>query len=849
MIQGAKVLRVSLDGGLRPIEVEDRYQRVVLVVMHRGAFLGQVTLAARRTLTVERQWSAIGDQLHDVLWRQWVRTAFTRAALGSPDKRPRPSRPSVSVIVCTRDRPQDLRVCLESIGRLRTPPAETIVVDNCPSDDATRRLCEDYPVRYLLEPTPGVSRAKNRAVLEARGEVIASVDDDCIVDPHWLDGLGDPFDDPLVMALTGYAGPLELETRAQYLFEAHGGLQRFQERLVFDGASGSPLQIGDTAGAGANSFYRRRVFDEIGLFPEDLGPGTPVLGEEKYVFYRIAEAGYRIVFDPSRIVWHRHRRDDETLRRTLFSYTVGEFGYTTRCLLERWEPGVLHIWRWWPRHLCADLVRLGRGDDRAIPLNLILAEAAGIPLGPWMLWRSRRSRRGVPPLKPSSSLSHPRAESTGGAVRVRRPEAPPLSVAIPSRNRRERLRQVLTALAAQEYPAERWEAVVVLDGSTDGSDEMVRALDVPFRIKLLEQDNRGVAAARNRGAHEASHPIVVFLDDDIVPERAFLHEHAAAHARREPHVALGYYPPLIAQPGLWPYAVRAWWEDHFRRKADPDHRWTYIDFSDGNSSLPRALLFDSGGYDEDFRGRRQDWELGIRMLRRGVEFAYYPDAKGLHHLDTSYATALRNARQEARDDVLLGSKHPHVRGQLPLGGEVSEEDPGTASRLLSLAYRRRAAVERALGPAAAAVQGLERLRLRGRWWVYAHELLRLSYALGVTDALPTTKRFEEFFAPVWDGEAVESVPVCLDAPGTLALSPGAGTVELRLRYRDVPVARTRATPVGGQWDWHEVTERVVRAASWRARQAPLLEALTGTDHEPPAPAPAGHHGGAAPRSR
>ncbi len=94
-IEGAKVVRVDLDDGLRPVEVEDRYQRVVLVVMYRGSFLGQLILPADRELTVERQWSAIGDQLGDLLWKEWVRTAFTRAALGSPDGRPRSLGPSV----------------------------------------------------------------------------------------------------------------------------------------------------------------------------------------------------------------------------------------------------------------------------------------------------------------------------------------------------------------------------------------------------------------------------------------------------------------------------------------------------------------------------------------------------------------------------------------------------------------------------------------------------------------------------------------------------------------------------------------------------------------------------------
>jgi GT2 family glycosyltransferase len=820
-IDCAKVVRVDLDEGLRPLEVEDRYPRVLLVVMSRGSVLGQVLVRAEPVLNVERQWDAITGELEEVLWRERLRTAFARAARGSSEQRRVDSGPSVSLVVCTRDRPHDLRSCLDSVSLLRTPPHEVIVVDNCPNDQATSRLCRGYPVRYVVEPAPGTSRAKNRGIVEASGEVVAFVDDDCVVDPHWLDGLRDPFDDRLVMALIGYAGPLELETRAQYLFEAHGGFQRYPEERRFDGAASSPVAISGTAGPGANSLFRRRAFEEVGLFDEDLGPGTPARGaEDKDLLYRIAESGYRVVFDPARIVWHRHRRDRAALRRTLFGYTTGEFAYTTRCLLNHRELTVLRAWSWWLRHLAGDLRRLARGDDLAVPLDLILAEATGIPLGYWNLKRSRRRRRGISPVERSGARPRPDVQRRAAHVRGIDAEPPALSVVIASRNRRERLRQVLGGLANQRYPSDRFETVVVLDGTTDGSGELVRSLELPYRVEVLEQEHKGLAASRNRGARAATHPIVVYLDDDILPTPEFLEEHARAHQRVDDHVALGYYPPVLEQPTLWGYAVRAWWEDHFRRKAEPGHQWTYIDFSDGNSSMPAPLLFNCGGYDEDFKGRRQDWELGIRLLRHGAAFAYYPGARGDHYLDTRFVTALRQARQEGSDDVLLGCKHPHVRGHLPLAGEAG---PGPrAPRRLLLAYRP-AAAEHLLRSGSAALDGLERLRLRYHWRRLAHVLLRLSYVQGVADALPTLERLEEFLAPVWTGDSVASLPVWLDTAAQIDVPPGAGALELNLGYAGVPLVRARAIDVASQWDWAEVTERAVRAASQPIRRAILLQ--------------------------
>jgi hypothetical protein len=212
--RSAKVVRVHLDDGLRPLEVEERYQSALLIVLSREGFLGQVLVPAEPVLTVERQWDAITRELEQRLWARQVRGAFINAVSGLSDERPDRGDPTVSVIVCTRDRPHDLRSCLDSIAALRTRPREVIVVDNSPSDVATRELCRDYPVRYVPESRPGLARARNRGIVEAGGEVVAFTDDDCVVDRHWLDGLGDPFNDPLVMALTGYAGPLELETPA-----------------------------------------------------------------------------------------------------------------------------------------------------------------------------------------------------------------------------------------------------------------------------------------------------------------------------------------------------------------------------------------------------------------------------------------------------------------------------------------------------------------------------------------------------------------------------------------------------------------------------------------------------------
>src|SRR6516165_9610456 len=108
--------------------------------------------------------------------------------------------------------------------------------------------------------------------------------------------------------------------------------------------------------------------------------------------------------------------------------------------------------------------------------------------------------------------------------------APVVSVVIPTFNRLARLQQVLAALSAQTYPRDRFEVVVVSDGSTDGTDEFLAEAAAPFELTVVTQPNQGPAVARNRGVASARGSIVLFIDDDVVATPALVQEHVAGHA-------------------------------------------------------------------------------------------------------------------------------------------------------------------------------------------------------------------------------------------------------------------------------------------------------------------------------
>ena len=104
-----------------------------------------------------------------------------------------------------------------------------------------------------------------------------------------------------------------------------------------------------------------------------------------------------------------------------------------------------------------------------------------------------------------------------------------ISIIIPSHNRRILLHKILDALAQQTFPADQFEVIIVLDGCTDGSREMLDEIAMPFSLHVIAQEQRGASAARNHGAKQAAGELLIFLDDDIEPTPGFILAHVNAH--------------------------------------------------------------------------------------------------------------------------------------------------------------------------------------------------------------------------------------------------------------------------------------------------------------------------------
>jgi len=233
----------------------------------------------------------------------------------------------VTVVICTRDRPDELERCLASFSTQTRHPDQILVVDNASKDERTMLVARRAGVDYVREDRPGLDFARNTGVKAAKGDLVVYTDDDVVITPNWLERLIMAFDADDVMAVTGLVLPAELETEAQYIFEKYWGFGRGYVRIDFGEAffnryrkQGCPAW---EVGAGANMAFRKQIFDEIGLLDERLDVGAAGCSGDSEYWYRILAAGWRCRYEPSAVVFHYHRRTFEGLAAQLQAYMRG----------------------------------------------------------------------------------------------------------------------------------------------------------------------------------------------------------------------------------------------------------------------------------------------------------------------------------------------------------------------------------------------------------------------------------------------------------------------------------------------------------------------------------------------
>lgn len=325
-------------------------------------------------------------------------TAFSAAHARHLSRAPR-----VSVVVCTRERPDALAVCLASLTRQDHPDFAVWVIDNAPVTGATRDVVSSFgdqlEIHYAVEPLAGLSRARNCALRQPlAGDIVAWIDDDEVADPMWLSELTRALADrPAAAAVSGLVVPAELATRPQLWFEQFGGHSKgrgFQSADfgVGTGSTQSPLYPLPPFGVGANMAFRTEALRAAGGFDDALGAGTLTNGaEDTKIFTELLRAGLTTLYRPGAVTRHYHRRDLAGLRKQMQGYGSGLTAFYTSLILD--DPRVI-----WPllrlsrqaiRDLTSDSSLRVSGLEDDFPAELLAANRKGMLSGPLRYLRQR----------------------------------------------------------------------------------------------------------------------------------------------------------------------------------------------------------------------------------------------------------------------------------------------------------------------------------------------------------------------------------------------------------------------------------------------------------------------------
>ena len=278
-------------------------------------------------------------------------------------------------------------------------------------------------------------------------------------------------------------------------------------------------------------------------------------------------------------------------------------------------------------------------------------------------------------------------------------DTPDMSVVIPTYNRSERLLRVLGKLEEQQTNTASghrfsFEVIVVSDGSTDGTRGILEAFEASsFALIPMYQENRGPAAARNAGILEASGEVVVFLDDDVLPEPGFLSAHMNAHRSHDDLVVVG---PMLTPEGTPLQPWIAWEQFQLEKqyaRLDAGELLYPRQFYTGNASVRRSALVEVGLFNTSLL-RSEDIDMGLRLETAGQTFSFVAGARAFHYAQRTFESWSNVAYEYGKNDVEF-SEDRQRDGLADISGYFAERSlpqrmlvtwlrPGTARHALGV---------------------------------------------------------------------------------------------------------------------------------------------------------------------
>jgi glycosyltransferase involved in cell wall biosynthesis len=414
-VRGIGVRMMELTENIQPITDVPQYTGVRVFIAYKGNPIGSVDIPNKgETISKSRFIEEVVNKLHlsllllkqeynkDNVWTKLKDGLALKYHYDTEEKVESkagnlPLNISASVVLCTYNRPDDLRNCLSSLtSQVSGRFYEIIVVDNCPSSGLTSPVVAEFPEVMLINETrQGLAYARNAGIIASRGDIIIATDDDVTMPPDWLEKIIAPFSRADIMCVTGNTLPVELATRSQQLFEEYGGLGKGFDPFEADRKWFNKFRYRAAPvwklGATANAAFRASIFKDtrIGLMNEMLGAGMPSgCSEDSYMFYKILRAGYTLVYEPAAFVWHKHRGSMKALKNQIYNYSKGHIcHHLATWIYDKDQRGLIQILFRLPQaHFYRIKSRLM--GKSTYPISMILLEIKGNLAAPWALFRS-----------------------------------------------------------------------------------------------------------------------------------------------------------------------------------------------------------------------------------------------------------------------------------------------------------------------------------------------------------------------------------------------------------------------------------------------------------------------------
>lgn len=224
------------------------------------------------------------------------------------------------------------------------------------------------------------------------------------------------------------------------------------------------------------------------------------------------------------------------------------------------------------------------------------------------------------------------------------------SIIIPTYNRAWILKKVIENLSNQTFPRDRYETVVVDDGSTDNTEQVVKSIKTSCSLRYFKKEKKGISYARNYGIKKAKGEIIIFLDSDVLVNRSFVEEHIISHRNQDKVVVRGV---VINTENI---------DNPASEKIKITDMSTAF-FATANVSVRKKYLLKVDLFDENFKEYGwEDLELGVRLKKEGLKAITNKKALGYHYRKKPALIDLpdicRKEEMRGRTAVLFYRKHP-----------------------------------------------------------------------------------------------------------------------------------------------------------------------------------------------